>query len=603
MLSLSSLKYGAGLSLLFCSFQSSVQAMDLSQAIEIALKTNPEIGEAAANKRAIDFEYEQARKIGNPHIIVEGRAGPNWVDSRTSRLFGNDEDILFGRQASITMQKNIYSFGRNNAEQDRQASRVDSASHRVYERSEFVGLDVAQSYFDILRLRKVLNYADLNVAFHQQMADDLSRGVASGLIRETDSLQAQERLATSMISRSEVEENHDLAMAKFAQLVGYQVGDAIMPPQLEEYVPKSLENALMTARSNNPTIKIAYADLDVARANYRAAKAETKPELLFEVSGRAGDHMDSFRDHTNDVRAQLVLKYEFRGGIKNSAVQEHLNWVDEQRQRIMTIERNVDNLVRNAWITKTKMQMRVRDLEQRVATGTKLRDDYQRERVLGNRSLLDILNAQEDLFQAQSSLVTAEFSDYYARYRLLASTGQLLDAFGLVPRREAAANLRDYQNVPLIPPAETEKRRHPGHYFDTTEMEWDNSGLRLISQSQAPGSKASQNMAKEMAQEFAKSSAIAPIYKTAKVTENVKLHSGAKPIIISPSDQVVEYGHIAAVETVVINNQPAQTQSKATPIVHLGSDDFDKLKQRADIKYNHAFETISHQDIIYMREK
>ena len=471
--------------ILFVTGQGS--AMDLKTAIEIALETNPEIGEASANRRAIDFEYQQAKQLGNPNVIIEGRAGPELIDSRTTRLFGTNDEALFARQASVVLQQNLYSFGRHDAEQDRQASRSDAAAHRVWERTEFVSLDVAQAYYDILRLREILDFSDQNVAFHQKISDDLSRGVTSGITRETDRVQAQERLSSSLISRNEVEESHDIAQAKFLQLVGQEIGTVITPPSMAAMTPNSLTAALAAARRNNPTIKIAYADLDVARAEYRAAKAEGKPELLFELDGRAGDHVGGFRDRSNDVRAQVVFRYEFRGGIRKSAVQEHINWVDEARQRVMGVERNVENLVRNAWITRTKTQARVNDLQERVTTGQKLRSDYEREFRIGNRSLLDILNSQEDLFQSQSALITAQQADKYAQYRLLAATGDLLSALGLEPRRESKANLRDVERVPLTPAADTEKRRNPHHFDKVMEMQgWTSSQDRRIASNVTP---------------------------------------------------------------------------------------------------------------------
>ena len=95
-----SYKSGALWSKLLCGvaltigFASTAQSMDLRTAIEIALETNPEIGESAANRRAIDFEYQQAKELSRPNIILEGRAGPEWVDSRTTRVLGNDDEIL-----------------------------------------------------------------------------------------------------------------------------------------------------------------------------------------------------------------------------------------------------------------------------------------------------------------------------------------------------------------------------------------------------------------------------------------------------------------------------------------------------------------------------
>ena len=473
---------------LICAMGAAGQAMDLRTAVEIALETNPEIGEAAANRRAIDFEYQQAKELSRPSLILEGRAGPELVDSRTTRILGNDDEFLFGRQASVTLQQNLYSFGRNNAERDRQASRTDAAAHRVWERTELVSLDVVQSYFDIMRLREILDFADANVAFHQTKADEISRRASGGIQSEADAQQARERLSAALIDRNETEEAHEIAQAKFVQLVGQDVGQTRSPANVGSLIPGSLSAALAEARKHNPTIKIAYADLDVARAEYRAAKAETKPELLFEVVGRAAEDIGGFEDTQNDIRAQVVFRHEFRGGIRHSAVQEHLNWTDEARQRLMRIERNVENIVREAWITRTRTSARRQDLENQVAEGRSVLDSYTREFDLGNRTLLDILDAQASLFQAQSSLSTAIHADLYAQYRLLASTGQLLNAFDLDPRREAKATMRDLEDVPPTPVAETERRRNPRHFDKAmNQTDWSStSGRRIVGLDTSP---------------------------------------------------------------------------------------------------------------------
>ena len=448
-------------------YSNSAYAMDLQTAVEIALQSNPEIAEAAANRRAIDFEYEQARRLNNPSLILEGRAGPEWVDSRTTRLLGNDDDVLFGRQASATFQQNLLSFGRNGAERDRQASRVDSAAYRVRERSELVSLDVVQAYLDIMRLREIVDLADQNVAFHEGKVSEISRGVSGGIKSEADAQQARERLSAAKISRSETEEALDIAGSDFRRVVGRDVGQTQMPNTISAKVPRTLAEAIGQARKNNPTLRIANTDLDTARAEYRKAKADLKPELLFEVVGRAGDDIGGFRDNANDVRGQMRLRYEFRGGIKSSVVQEQINRVDESRARIMTLERNVESLVREAWSTRKRTSRRVEDLKAQVAEGTNLLDSYSREFDIGRRTLLDILDAESSLFQAQTSLATAQFADIFAQYRLLAATGSLLDAFGVKAPREADASLRALEKVEPTPLADTEERRYPKHFDDT----------------------------------------------------------------------------------------------------------------------------------------
>ena len=442
-------------------------SMDLQTAIEIAVKTNPEIAEASANRRAIDFEYEQARRLNRPSVIFEGRFGPEIVDSQTTRVLGNDDTVLFGRQASVTLQQNLLSFGRNNAERDRQASRVDAAAFRVRERSELVTLDVVQAYLDIMRLREIIDFADQNVAFHENKVSEITRGVSGGVKSEADAQQARERLSAAKISRSESEEALDIAGSDFRRLVGQNIGEARIPQSILAKIPTNLAQALGEARKNNPTLSIANTDLDTARANYRAAKADLKPELLFELVGRAGDDIGGFQNTSNDARAQMRFRYEFRGGIKASAVQEQINRVDESRARIMTLERNVESLVREAWATRNRTSRRVNDLQNQVSEGTKLLDSYTREFDVSRRTLLDILDAEASLFQAQTSLSTAKYADIFAQYRLLAATGKLLNAFNVDAPREADTSLRALEKVEPTPFSDTEKRRYPKHFEDT----------------------------------------------------------------------------------------------------------------------------------------
>jgi len=449
---------------ILCALGTQASAMDLKKALEITLHTNPEIAESAANRRAIDFEYEQAKRLSNPSIIVEGRAGPEWVDSRTTRLLGNDEDVLWGRQASITMQQSLYDFGRNESERDRQASRVDAAAHRVWERSELVSLDVVQSYFDILRLREVLDFADQNVSFHENKVSEMTRGATGGRLSEADAQQSRERLSASIVSRNETEEAMEIAESNFIRIVGRGIGRAKMPPSISASLPTSLADALRQARTSNPTLHIARGDLSTARAEYRKAKADGKPTLGLEIAGRAGEDIGGFRDTTNDVRAQLVFRHEFRGGIKSSAVQEHINWVDEKRQRLLRLERSVDGLVREAWATRQKTSQRRAELQKQVDEGTRVLDSYQREFDANRRTLLDILDAQSGLFQAKTALTTAQHADVYAQYRLLASTGRLLEVMDLSPRREANANVRAIEGTEDNPEADADPRRYPKHF-------------------------------------------------------------------------------------------------------------------------------------------
>jgi adhesin transport system outer membrane protein len=289
------------------------------EAINVAVKSNPQVGQAQYNKEAIEFERKQAQGLYAPRVDVEGSAGIRRLDNATRRTLGIADNELYPLEAQVRADWTVLDFGRRRGELLRQAARVDGASLRVLERSEFVALQVARQYLEVLLQQRVVAATQDNVSFHKSLAGDLATGVQQGSISVADQQQAEERVQAALVRQAEAEQDLAEARIKLQRLTGLDIRNVVMPPALSSGLPTSLEEAVGAARTQNPLVREAAADVDAANALATSVKGDGYPKIGVELSGRAGDDVDGFRGRTTDVQARGYLRWNiFDGGINRA---------------------------------------------------------------------------------------------------------------------------------------------------------------------------------------------------------------------------------------------------------------------------------------------
>src|SRR6187551_3819976 len=172
----------------------SAQALTLKEAIAVAVESNPEIGQAIENREAIEFELRQAKGLYLPSVDLEASTGVRRLDNDTRRALDEDHKALYPNEADLTVSQTLYDSGARRAELNRQASRVDGASFRVLERSEFIGLSVVQDYLEYLLQAAIVSEAKKNLGVHQSILGDIRESVEGGALTDADRQQAEERL-------------------------------------------------------------------------------------------------------------------------------------------------------------------------------------------------------------------------------------------------------------------------------------------------------------------------------------------------------------------------------------------------------------------------
>ena len=436
-------------------------AITLKEAIGIALESNPEIGQAIENREAIEFELRQARGLYLPRVDLEGSYGARRLDSPDRRSIGRADDTLRPGEIGTTVTWKLFDgFGRE-AEVERQASRVDGASFRVLERSEFIALAIAKEYFEILLQMRILKIAEDNLAFHQSIAGRISEGVRGGSLTAADSQQAQERLRAARARIVEAKEDLEAARIKFFKLVAQPATNLQAYRPLGAAVPPSVTAAVDHARANNPRIKFAQADVDAAAALVKAAHARFMPEVLLEGRARTGRDIDGTEDRTSDLQGRVVTRWNiFNGGIDKANHQEQLRRYGEEKMKLDAIRREVDEAVRSAWNNRSKQGELRKVLQDQATLGRQVVDSYNEQFRAGRRTLLDVLSAQNTYTSTRVLAETAEYAEAFAVYRILAATGSLVHAMKLEHPAAAMAYARSQARVPS-PPEVDESRRYP----------------------------------------------------------------------------------------------------------------------------------------------
>lgn len=404
------------------------EAFTIQNAIREAVQTNPGVGEAAANRRATETELRQNQSTLLPQVRLEARAGPEKFNNQdiVPPTQGNDT-WLRGRTGSVVVRQLLFDGFASINEIWRQAARVDAAAARVHERTELIGLDAAEAYIDVIRFTRLVGVAQENVAAHRKILSNVQARFQGGRAGEGDLQQTQERVEAAEAALAEFRRSVDEARAKYRKSVGLEPYNLRVPGRLPG-LPATKDDALALALRHNPTLQAAQADADAAKYGFHATSGAFVPNVTFEGRALRGVDSDTIVGYRSDVAAKLVMSWDvFRGGQDAWRRAEMAERYTEQTMRHARLQRDTYESIDKAWAARTITADRIMALTRQIAADRKVITAYSQEYELGQRSLIDLLNAENQLFNGLVSLESAKGVIVFADYQLLAAVGHLLD--------------------------------------------------------------------------------------------------------------------------------------------------------------------------------
>jgi len=414
------------------------QGMSLQEAAFQATATNPQIEAAKENRRAQVFELRQGRGLYFPRLDVSADVGPEWTETRTI-----DEKTLLRYDTQIRLTQLLFDGFDREAKIEQRAARLDGASILVEERVETLSLDAAEVYMDMLRYQELRDIAAENIAVHEDILSRVGQRVNAGQSGVGDQQQTESRLSAARDTLVSAEQDLADARARFLTIVGSEPEALSTPPDLEPALPASVEEAVVYAVNNNPTLRARAAEIDEAHAAHREAGGAYYPTIELELQHKRNHNVDGVEGINNDASAMVLLTWNlFNGGIDTARRVEMSHRIGEQRAETMQVERAVAQETRVSWNALESARNRVAILRDQVVSNTEVVDTYRQEFLIGQRDLLDLLDSENELFLSRSALVSAEYVTDFAIYRILAVMGALSSALGVADPEEAVADAR-----------------------------------------------------------------------------------------------------------------------------------------------------------------
>lgn len=419
--------------------EASPHSVDLRGAVAVGVATHPEYGIVASSRRATDEELNQAKALYLPSIDVRADTGYEYSDDPATRAgAGDDTETLYRYDASLTLTQMLFDGWETKYEVARQKSRVMSSAYRVREAAELTGLSIVEAYLEVLRQRELLAIASQNVADHISLLDQIKDGVSGGRSTQADLEQAKSRLGAARAGESQTRESLRRAESVYIQNVGDAPQDLVMPVVPVDKLTADVGEEVNKALTQSPTLDIFESDIEVAHNEFEKTESTQYPQLDLQLNGRSGHNLNGVEGRDTSGTALVVMNWNlYRGGADVARAREFIHREQQAKEERDKAARAVEDDVRQTWARMVSAGERAREFSTQAAANVEVVKSYKDQFNLDRRTLLDVLDSQNELFVSRSNTVNAEFLEMLAVYRLLALKGELLPTLGVEYPRES----------------------------------------------------------------------------------------------------------------------------------------------------------------------
>ena len=414
-------------------FSGGIQAQSLSEAVGTTLRTNPDILASKYNVEAAEQLRKQARSGYFPVVDLVFAGGSEISNNTTTRAANFDDLRLTREEKSVKITQLLYDGFSTRNFVKQQAALLDAALARLGSSQENVSLRAIQVYLEVLRRDAVVLLADENLDQHDMTLNKISERFENGVGTKVDVVQTRGRRAQAKSAVLLTQRDVKNGRAEFFRVVG-ENPVSLDDPQVISGLPQTLEAALEIASRNNPGLKAAEAELEAAIAARKQARGRFHPKFNLELGATRNEDTDGSLGANDDETAVLRMTFNvFRGGADIARSNETQAREFAAREALRSSRRAVAEDVALIWNELEDILVRLEYLKAHVESTEEVLKVYNEQLTLGKRTLLDLLDVQNELLRAKIAYVSGQYVSLLARYRVLTSTGQLLKTMGIIP--------------------------------------------------------------------------------------------------------------------------------------------------------------------------
>jgi outer membrane protein len=422
-------------SLLLALGMTAASADTLRGALTQAYQNKPQLNAARAAVRATDENVPQALSGYRPRISLSASVGEQYLDQLTKATGPNGNPIYANTRGAQAVQSyggtisQTILNGHGTASRTRQAEQLVSAARETLRLSEqTVLLAAATAYMNLIRDAAILDLQRRNVEVLQEQLRQTRDRFNVGEVTRTDVAQAESRLAAARATMRAAGSKYAASRATYRQVSATDPGRLAPASPVDRLSPRSLPQAIREARARHPSVTTAMFNVDAAVFQVKIAESALYPTLSVvgnvQQSYGSQQSLSSLEGLSASVAGQLSVPV-YQGGSEYATVRQAKETLSQRRIDLDTARDQAQQTLVQSWGQLEAAKAQIQATQSQVTSAEIALNGVREEARVGQRTTLDVLNAQQELVNARVSLVTAQRDRVVASYALLAAAGGL----------------------------------------------------------------------------------------------------------------------------------------------------------------------------------
>lgn len=397
-----------------------------------AVDTNPRLGQAVAQQLEAKQAKREAKAALYPTLgvnVTSDRSLSREFRDRTGNLIESSRPRA-RTDATVSGQQLLYDFGATANRIEGAKYRIDGAEAGAKQVATEVAVDAARAYFDVLRARAQVEMGRDFIARHEQILADVKLRQQQGYGPAGDVARVEGYLASAEGQIAGFDRQRAQAEARFLEVFGFAAPPDLTRPVAATGASRSRDEAVDTATKNNAALSRIDALTKSAASDYRVTRSQRWPSIAFAVDASAFGITESGTDY--DVRGRVVARYSvFEGGAATARAAQAFQRLRQAEANESQAQKEVERQASIAWEDMSVLERQAETLRRSYEANKRTRDLFVEQFRVARGSLIDVLQSEQDYFEAAVRYLDGLTELDVARYTLLGATGELLDVIGV----------------------------------------------------------------------------------------------------------------------------------------------------------------------------
>ena len=423
---------------LLCTLSTGGFALDITEAVTTAIENNPDILSLMHNKQAVEQRLKHAKGGYLPEVSLRASTGYGYINNSTSRGRDSRQEGdgpyrgLIQTDGEVAVTQMLFDGFETKHEVGRQTHRSQRAHWRLVETQERVAMDAIRAYMNILKFEEIVQLSEENVDINKRYLAQMEERLKYKSGSLADIQQVKSRLARATARLSNNTSSLKQAHADFKRATTIQAKDLKNPERYALNLPTDLDEVLEKALSEHPAIRMSQQDILIAEEVAKKEKADLFPSLELELASNASQNQDASKGFDNDYTALVNLRYDlYTGGKDIAAYREQLRRFDEAKETAAQTRMNVERDLYQTHARLVSENERFDQFKQQVDAADETWQSYQKQFKLGMRSLMDLLDSENELFVAKANLIRSRYDRQILAHEWHQRQGELMATLGL----------------------------------------------------------------------------------------------------------------------------------------------------------------------------